>query len=98
MEHFHHYLFGTSFKIYSDHQPLVWINKTEKLSSRLNSWKIRIENYDFEIFYKPGKEKNGANALSRWPDKDEINEKEEDNYEDFIIAYTDQMENRNDVN
>ena len=89
VEHFHHYLFGTTFNIYSDHQPLAWINKTEKLSCRLNRWKIMIENYDFEILYKPGKEKGGADAMSRWPDEDAINENEDDDYEDFIIAYID---------
>ena len=64
VEHFHHYLFGHRFKVFSDHQPLVWINKTEKLSCRLNRWKIRLENYDFEIVYKPEKENTGADALS----------------------------------
>ena len=87
VEHFHHYLFGHEFKIYSDHQPLIWINKTEKLSSRLNRWKIPLENYDSEILYKTGKENSGADALSRWPEEDAINTNEDDDYEDFIIAY-----------
>ena len=79
-------MFGHRFKVFSDHQPLVWINKTEKLSCRLNRWKIRLENYDFEIVYKPGKENTGADALSRWSDEDTLNYNDEDEYEDFIIA------------
>ena len=49
VENFHHYLFGHQIKIFFDYQPLIWINKTEKLSSRLNRWKIRLENHDFEV-------------------------------------------------
>lgn len=34
-EHFHQYLYGRSFEVFSDHQPLSWVLSNKKLNSRL---------------------------------------------------------------
>lgn len=69
---FRPYLWGRKFKIITDHQPLVWIFGVKDPSSRLMRWRIKLEEYDYEVVYKKGKLNCNADALSRIP----IEEKE----------------------
>lgn len=64
---FRPYLFGRKFKIFTDHQPLKWLFNLKEPNAKLMRWKLRLEEYDFEIFYKPGKTNQNADALSRNP-------------------------------
>ena len=65
IERFHPYLFLKKFFIKTDHRPLTYLTKNPKPSSRLLNWRLEIDNYDFEIQYKPGKSIGNADALSR---------------------------------
>lgn len=59
------YLFGNKFKIYTDHRPLVWLFNLKEPNSKLIRWRLKLEEYDFEIIYKNGKQNTNADALSR---------------------------------
>ena len=52
----------------------------------MERWLIRLSIYDFEIRYKPGKENVVADWLSRLPDENLINENEQDDYLDNLVA------------
>ncbi|CAG2239543.1 unnamed protein product [Mytilus edulis] len=72
------YLSHARFKVYTDHQALVWLHKSKDTNSRLGRWALELQNYDFEIIYKEGKKNTNADALSRIPYKeikDEIHPK-----------------------
>ena len=70
MERLRQHLLGRKFKIQSDHQALKWL-KNVNPSSRLMRRRLRLEEYDYEIEYKKGKE-NTTDALSRlYPITDE---------------------------
>ena len=79
-EHFHLYLYGESFTICSDHQPLLGIIKSQRpASARIERWRIRLLPYVFELKYRPGKnDKNPADYMSRHP-TDDSTETEETN-------------------
>ena len=79
-EHFHLYLYGESFTICSDHQPLLDIIKSQRpASARIERWRIRLLPYVFELKYRPGKDdKNPADYMSRHP-TDDSTETEETN-------------------
>lgn len=64
-KHFRPYLYGRRFKIVSDHQPLLWIMNVKDPGSRLLRWRIKLEEYDYEIVYKKGILNTNADALSR---------------------------------
>lgn len=64
-EHFRPYLYGRKFKIVTDHQPLQWLFNLKNPNSKLARWRIRLEEFDFEIMYKKGVENTNADALSR---------------------------------
>ena len=69
---FHLYLFGRHFIIESDHQPLKTLfGETNKIPdmapSRIVRWAILLSVYRYTFRYKPGKQLQNADALSRLP-------------------------------
>lgn len=64
-KHFRPYLFGQKFTIETDHNPLVWLYKIKEPNSRLIRWKLKLEEFNFDIVYKKGKENKVSDALSR---------------------------------
>ena len=63
---FRNYLMGRRFKCYTDHSPLVTIQKTKLNNRRLQRWAAALTEFDMEIIYKPGKMQK-ADFLSRIP-------------------------------
>jgi hypothetical protein len=64
-KHFRPYLYGRKFTIVTDHRPLTWIFSVKDPSSRLLRWRLRLEEFDYEVIYKKGSENRNADALSR---------------------------------
>lgn len=62
---FRHYLYGRHFTIFTDHQPLVHFKNMANDNSAIMKLKLELEEYDFDIKYKPGKINANADALSR---------------------------------
>lgn len=68
------YLYGKAkVKIFTDHQPLTHSLSSWNGNARIKRWKAYLEEYDYEIFYKPGRENTVADALSRGPTVEQIN-------------------------
>ena len=69
IEHFHLYLYGSSFQIIKDHKPLetIFNNPTCKATARLERLQLRLQPYKTNVFYKPGAN-NPADYMSRHPD------------------------------
>ena len=63
---FRSYIYGKKIKIITDHQPLVWF-KTAELNTRVQKWRFKLSEFDYEVIYKPGKLNLNADALSRNP-------------------------------
>lgn len=65
------YLAGTSFKIVTDHKPLVYIfnNPASKLPMRIERWSMYLQEFDFLVEYRSGKT-NPADYMSRHPCKE----------------------------
>ena len=68
-ERFHTYISGGRFTIESDHRPLEMISKKNLAAApaRLQSMLLRLQRYDYQICYRPGKEMVLADSLSRLP-------------------------------
>ncbi|KAL5010856.1 hypothetical protein ScPMuIL_013161 [Solemya velum] len=68
-EKFHTYLYGKRFLVESDHKPLemIHLKNISSAPQRLQRMLLRIQQYDLQIAYKPGKEVAMADALSRSP-------------------------------
>lgn len=65
VKHFRPYLFGKKFNIITDHKPLTWMFNIKDPSSRLMRWRIRLEEYHFDIYHKKGQLNTNVDALSR---------------------------------
>jgi len=66
LENFRNYLYGAKkVKIITDHQPLTFTLSNKNNNAKLKRWKARIEEYNYELIYKPGSNNKVADALSR---------------------------------
>lgn len=68
LERFHSYIYGlSSFLVETDHRPLVAIIKKNlnEMSPRIQRLMMKMQRYDFELVYTPGKHLYLADALSR---------------------------------
>jgi len=55
VKHFRPYIYGTKFKIVTNHKPLIWLFNVNDFGSRLIQWRLKLEEYDYEIIHKPDK-------------------------------------------
>lgn len=76
-KYFRPYLFGRKFTLYTDHKPLTYALNLKDPHSKLIRWKLRLEEYDYEIRHRPGKQNIVADGLSRI--HNEVNLNEQDN-------------------
>lgn len=68
LENLRNYLYGSpKVKIITDHQPLTYALNNKNTNSKLRRWKALLEEYNYELKYKPGKTNVVADALSRAP-------------------------------
>ena len=51
MQYFRPYLYGKHFRVVTDHKPLTWIMNVKDPGSRLLRWRIKLEEYDYEVIY-----------------------------------------------
>ena len=65
VKHFRPYVYGVKFKIVTDHKPLTWLFSVNDPGSRLIRWRLKLEEYDYEIIHKAGRANANADALSR---------------------------------
>ena len=73
-EHFHEYLYGGKFEVYTDNNPLTYILTSAKLDATGQRWVASLANYNFTIHYQSGKQNIKADALSRieWQHDDAV--------------------------
>lgn len=62
---FRPYIWGRKFTIVTDHKPLTWIFKMNDPSSRIMRLKLKLQEFDYTIVYKKGKENCNSDGLSR---------------------------------
>ena len=65
LEKHRHILEGRHVVVFSDHQALTWIFRRSDLPPLLYRWVLRVQEFDFEVKYRPGKQNIVPDALSR---------------------------------
>jgi predicted aspartyl protease len=69
---FRGYLEGAKFTVLTDHQALKWLMNLRAPTGRLARWAILLQQFDMTIAYRPGKENQLADGLSRLERADAI--------------------------
>lgn len=87
IEHYHLYLYGSTFTLVTDHKPLetIYGSPKSKPSLRIERWVLRLEQYSFNVQYRPGSS-NPAGHLSRHPTLVSIKENMADQYVKFMTV------------
>lgn len=65
-EKFREYLLGTTFTVYTDNNPLSYLQRA-KLAAIEKWWASQLASFNFDIKYRPGTTNRNADALSRLP-------------------------------
>lgn len=65
-EKFKEYLMFAKFQVITDHNPLRYL-ETANLGAVEQRWVAQLSEFNFEVFYKPGRQNINADALSRIP-------------------------------
>lgn len=59
------YIEGTHFTVVTDHYSLKWLNSIKDPVGRIARWAVRLQQYDFEVIHRKGKDNVVPDALSR---------------------------------
>ena len=65
VERFRGYIDGHQVCVRSDHQPLKWLFTLKSPTGRLVRWALKLQSFDLQIEYTPGKANVVADTLSR---------------------------------
>ncbi|XP_078787638.1 retrovirus-related Pol polyprotein from transposon 297 [Oryzias latipes] len=66
-EKFHDYLYGSSFMVITDNNPLTYILTSARLDAASHRWLAALSTYDFKLQYRAGHRNKDADFLSRKP-------------------------------
>ncbi|RXN05567.1 Retrovirus-related Pol poly from transposon [Labeo rohita] len=67
VRHFRPYLLGTRFTLRTDHASLTWMLNFRQPEGQVARWLEILQEYDFEVQHRPGRQHANADALSRRP-------------------------------
>jgi hypothetical protein len=62
---FRPYLYGISFVVETDHNALVWLSKVKDTNQKLLRWSLTLQQYNFVVRHKRGRDHVNVDALSR---------------------------------
>jgi transposase InsO family protein len=65
IKHFRPYVHGVNFQVVTDHLPLLTLVKAKAHNGRQARWQMFLEEFTFDLRYRPGKQNIVADALSR---------------------------------
>ncbi len=82
MKNFHHYLLGNKFTVVTDHEALKYLLSKPNLTGKIAWWILFLQEYEFTIKDRPGKNHRNDDALSRT--YEEVGDHLED--DDFLDA------------
>ena len=84
-KYFRPYLLGKQFVVRMDHRPLLWLKSFKEPQGMVARWIQVLEEYDFQMVYRPGSCHTNADALSRIPQDREADEDAAAELDDNVV-------------
>ena len=72
IKEFYPYVYGFPFKFKMDRNPLISLRSLKDVGGRLSRWIMYLQQFNFEVQYRAGKDHTNADVLSRLPPADEV--------------------------
>ena len=96
-EKFCDYLYGSSFTVVTDSNPLTYLLTTVKLDATSYCWLYNLSTFDFQLQYRAGRRNLDADGLS-WrphpaPVNDLVSQKEEERIHQFLKHHLPESDN-----
>ena len=82
IQHRRPYLWGRKFVLITDFSALMWLFKSQALSSKLHRWALRLMEYDMDLQWRPGADHQLTDPLWRLPLSDEPGTDIDDSFPD----------------
>jgi transposase InsO family protein len=89
VQKFRQYIEGYKFEIITDHAALVWLHNHTNPSSKMMRWALELQQYDYTVTHRAGKEHYVPDALSRVPLPPRDNKYEESSEEGSVVSLCD---------
>ena len=77
VKYFRQYLLEQKFDLITDHVGLTWFINKSTPTGRSMRWITTLQEYDFDIIYKPGRKHSNVDALSRIPNQRAMKKKQQ---------------------
>ena len=101
VEKFHDYLYGNTFTVVTDNNPLTYILKSAKLDATSYRWLAALSTFNFSIKYRAGKSNQDADGLSRRPHdtlpEDPASLEERERIQQFASHHLSSFPNQKDI-
>ena len=101
VEKFHDNLYGNTFTVVTDNNPLTYILKSAKLDATSYCWLAALSTFNFNIKYRAGKSNQDADGLSRRPHdtlpEDPASLEERERIQQFASHHLSSFPNQKDI-
>ena len=67
VKEFYPYLYGQTFTLFTDHNPLTSLQGLKDTGGRITRWLLFLQQFDMKVLYRPGRNNGNADGLSRRP-------------------------------
>eukprot|EP00731_Ephydatia_muelleri_P009263 Em0004g1601a len=67
VKEFYPYLYGRTFTLFTDHNPLTSLQGLKDTGGRITRWLFFLQQFDMKVLYRPGRNNGNADGLSRRP-------------------------------
>ena len=64
---FRPYILGSKVTFITDHAPLTYLRKKDSIPEKVQAYFLELEQYDYTLEHRPGKQHGNADTLSRIP-------------------------------
>mgnify|MGYP000677477302 FL=1 len=62
---YHHYLLGRKFSFHVDHSALIYLVSKASLTGKIARWTLLLQEFEFDIYHRPGLQHAVADYLSQ---------------------------------